>query len=444
MDKQEIKKQIKESDIDTLRIDFADLHGVTRSKIIPASRLEAILEEGINCAQPTFSLDLAYNIPPGTGTAEAVNYEDMTILPDIETFSIVPYQPHTARFIGDLYAAGKPFPYSPRWLLKNVVEKYNEMGFSPVVASELEFFVFKPDGEAFNYYTDKPSNVYTSGLRSDPDDLMRTLQNNALAMGIDVLYSNHEFFQSQYEINWKHTDAMSMGDQSFTFKSMCKDVAHSKNCLLTFMGRPKDELGGSGFHVHFSLKDSAGGQNLFDDPNGKEGMSDIMRYFIGGQMAHAKAMTLFYAPTINSYKRFALDSFAPYYLAWGLDNRTTYIRVPGERGNSTRVENRAGCASANPYFVIALGLIAGLDGIKNKIDPGDYYEGDVYADESGKLDTVPLYMQDAIEALKKDKVLCEAIGPEITDQMITMKEAEVERYRTHVTQWEFDEYSYHL
>ena len=198
------------------------------------------------------------------------------------------------------------------------------------------------------------------------------------------------------------------------------------------------------FHVHFSIEDANTNKNLFDDPSGKDGMSDMMRYFIGGQMAHAKAMTLFFAPTINSYKRFALDSFAPYYLAWGLDNRTTYIRVPGERGNSARVENRAACASANPYFVIAAGLIAGLDGIKNKIDPGPYYDGDVYADESGKIDTVPLYMRDAIEELKKDETFCTAMGSEITDHMITMKSAEVERFRTYVADWEFDEYSYHL
>jgi len=444
MDKKEILEKMKAADIDTLRIDFSDMHGIRRGKIVPARRLEEVLEEGINCAKPTFSLDLAYNIPPGTGTADEVNYEDMTIIPDSDTFTIIPYQKNTARFIGDIYADGKPFPYSPRGLLKRVVKLYEDKGLIPITATELEFFVFKKDGESLEYYCDKASNVYTTGPRVDPADLIRNLQNVLLEMGIDVLYSNHEFFQGQYEINLRHTDALTVADQSFTFKDVCKDFAFINNLLLTFMARPKNEMGGSGYHVHFSINDAKTGQNIFDDPDGKEGMSDIMRYFIGGQMAHAKGMTPFFAPTINSYKRLVLNAFAPYYLAWGLDNRTTYIRVPKERGKATRVENRAASACANPYLVMAVGLIAGLDGIERKIDPGDYYVGDIYTEEPGKFETVPLYLHKAVEELQGDKVLCDAIGPEIIQNFTTIKLNEVERFRTHVTEWEFNEYSYHL
>jgi glutamine synthetase len=444
MDRKEILERMKAADIDTLRIDFSDMYGITRSKIVPAKRLDEVLEEGINCAKPTFSLDLAYNIPPGTGTADEVNYEDMAIIPDPDTFSVVPYQENTARFIGDIYVDEKPFPYSPRWLLKRVFKLYEEKGLLPIAATELEFFVFKNDGEAFEYYCDKPSNVYTMGIRSDPQGLLRNLQNILVEMGLDVLYSNHEFFQSQYEINWKHTDALTVADQTFTFKNVCKEVAFANGLILTFMGRPKNEMGGSGYHVHFSINDPETGKNLFDDPGGKDGISDLMRHFIGGQMAHAKGMTLFFAPTINSYKRYVLNAFAPYYLAWGLDNRTTYIRVPRERGGATRVENRAACASANPYLVLAVGLIAGLDGIENKTEPGDYYVGDIYTEEPGKFETVPLYLSDAIEELKKDTTLCEAIGPEIIQNYTCVKENEVERFRTYVTDWEFNEYCYHL
>jgi glutamine synthetase len=444
MEKKEILERMKAAEIDTLRIDFPDMHGVNRGKIVPASRLEEVLEEGINCAKPTFSLDLAYNVVPGSGTGEEVNYEDMTIVPDLETFTIVPYQKGTARFIGDIYADGKPFPYSPRWLLKRVISLYKERALEPIAACELEFFAFRKEGENFNYYCDKPSNVYTTGPRVDPVDLLRELQNALLQMGMDVLYCNHEFFQGQFEINWRHVDVLKMADQTFTFKAVCKEVAFLHDLYLTFMGRPKGEMGGSGFHTHFSCNDAKTGKNLFDDPTGKEGMSDLMRYFIGGQMAHAKGMTLFFAPTINSYKRYTLNSFAPYYLAWGLDNRTTYIRVPRERGMATRVENRAACASANPYLVLAAGLIAGLDGIENRIDPGDYYVGDIYAEEPGKFETVPLYMRDAIDELEKDKVLCDALGQEIVQNIITMKRNEEERFRTFVTDWELEEYFYHL
>jgi glutamine synthetase len=444
MEKKEIAERMKEANVDTLRIDFPDMYGINRGKIVPANRLDEILEEGINCAKPTFSLDLAYNIPPGTGTAEEVNYEDMTIIPDPDTFSVIPYQEGTARFIGDIYANGEPFPHSPRWLLKRVMDLYKERGLEPIAAGELEFFAFRKDGSNFEYYCDKPSNVYTTGPRVDPVDLLRDLQNTLLQMGMDVLYSNHEFFQGQFEINWRHCNVLKMADQTFTFKAVCKEMAFQRDLFLTFMGRPKDEMGGSGFHTHYSINDMKTGKNVFDDPAGKEGMSDLMRYFIGGQMAHAKGMTLFFAPTINSYKRYVLNSFAPYYLAWGLDNRTTYIRIPAERGMATRVENRAACASANPYLVFAVGLIAGLEGIEKQTDPGDYYVGDIYTEEPGKFDTVPFYLRDAIEELEKDKVLCEAIGPQIVENVLAIKRNEEERFRTCVTDWEFNEYFYHL
>ena len=444
MDKKGLQEKVKDLKIHSIRIEFPDMYGVSRGKVVPASRLEEVLEEGINCAKPTFSLDLSYNIPPGTGTADEVNYEDMTIIPDPSTFTVIPYQEGFCRFIGDIYADGKPFPYSPRWLLKKVMDKYKEKGFVPISASELEFFVFQLDGDNLEYYCNKPSNVYTVGPRSDPKGLLTNLQNALLEMGIDVLYINHEFFQSQYEINWKHRDALSMADQTFTFKLVCKELAFLSNLLVTFMARPKNEMGGSGFHIHFSVNDIETGRNLFDDPNGKEGMSDLMLYFIGGQMAHAKAMTPFLAPNINSYKRYVLNSFAPYYIAWGLDNRTTYIRVPRERGAATRVENRAACASANPYLAIAVALIAGLDGIENQIDPGDYYVGDIYTEEPGKFDTMPFYLHEAIELLKQDEVLCEAIGEEIINNYTTVKMSEVERFRSYVTDWEINEYFYHL
>jgi len=444
MDKKEIQEKIKEFEIDTIRIDFPDMHGVNRGKIAPAHRLDELLEEGINCAKPTFSLDLSYNIPPGTGTAEEVDYEDMTIIPDPDTFTIVPYQPHTARFIGDIYAGDKPFPFAPRWLLKNVLKKYEERNLSPVAATELEFYAFLKDGADYSYYCDKPSNVYTTGPRVDSQDFLRPLMNILLQMGIDVLYINHEFFQGQYEINWRHTTALKMADQAFTFKAVCKEYGFMNDLHITFMGRPKNEMGGSGSHLHFSIVDPETGKSLFYDPDGKEQMSDLMRHCIAGQMAHARGMTLLMAPTINSYKRYVPNAFAPYYIAWGLDNRTTYIRIPRERKGGTRIENRAPCATANSYLTLAASLIASLDGIENKMDPGDYYEGDVYAEEPGKFELMPLYMRDAIEALENDTILCEGIGPAIVQNLLALKKAEEERYRTTVTDWEFNEYFYHL
>jgi glutamine synthetase len=235
-----------------------------------------------------------------------------------------------------------------------------------------------------------------------------------------------------------------MADQSFTFKYVCKEVAAQNDLLLTFMGRPKNDNGGSGYHLHASLSDPESGKNLFDDPSATDGVSDLLRYFLGGQMAHAKGMSAILAPTINSYRRFVLGNFCPFYLAWGWDNRTVYCRVPAERGAATRVENRGPCASANPYLAIAAILAAGLDGIENKIDPGDPAPDDVYGAEPGTLETVTFWLQNAIEDFKTDTVLGAALGPELVQAYVALKEHEVERFRTSVTDWEFNEYAYHL
>jgi glutamine synthetase len=444
MQAREIKQFIKENNIDSIRVDFSDLHGVNRGKIVPAHRFEEIIEEGITCAQAVSAILLNNDIAEGSGVADEVSYGDMKIVPDLSTFSTVPYLDGTIRLIGDPYVDDKPWPFSPRNLLKRVVAEYAKLGLKPIVASELEFYVFKMNGDGgCDYYCDKPSNVYTMSPRVDPQNIMRRLQMILAEMGYDILYFNHEYFQGQYEFNWKHTDAMLMADQTFTFKNVCKDVGHLEDLLITFMGRPRNETGGSGFHMHFSLQDESGA-NVFDDPAGEIGMSEIMRHFIGGVMDHAKASTAFLAPTINSYKRCQLDSFAPYFIGWGLDNRTVYLRVPSERGEATRVEVRAGCASANPYLAIAAMLVAGLEGITHKTDPGKPFEGDLYRESPENFDVVPLSLFRSMRELEADQSLREAMGAEIVQNFMALKEMEIELYRNWVSDWEFEHYAYHL
>jgi len=354
---------------------------------------------------------------------------------------------------GELITEGIPFDtpdsefrrYHNMSTFESILKKYTEKNLRAVCASELEFFLFDPSaGNPTELYNSNLACVYQLNPTCDKAGFLHKLQNTLMDLGLDILYMNHEFFPSQYEINWKHDEALKIADDSFTFKYVCKEMAAQDNLHLTFMGRPTTDGGGSGYHIHLSLSDPATRKNLFDDPAGQHGVSDLTRYFIGGQMAHAKGMSAFFAPTINSYKRYVPDSFAPYYLAWGLDNRTVYCRVPGERGPATRVENRAPCASANPYLIFAAAFAAGLDGIENKIDPGEHAVGDIYGVEPGTYDTVPFYLRDALEELKADKVLCEAMGPELVQAFVALKEDELDRFRKHVTDWEFNEYAFQL
>ncbi len=446
MDVKEIQEKIKAANIDSLRIDFPDLHGICRSKLVPARRLEEVLEEGCNHVTATYAIDFANDIAMGSGLGDEIQWRDMTIKPDPATFTVLPYLEGTARFIGNAYGPdGKPLPVDPRYVLQRIIKRYEDLNFNPMVASELEFFLFNQggdkDGEVYNA---SPSCVYQVNPVVDPKGMLRLFQNLFIELGLDIIYLNHEFFSGQYEVNWKYDSALKMADQTFTFKYVCKEVAAMNDLLLTFMGRPKTDSGGSGYHIHASLFDSQSGKNLFEDPAGENGVSDQLRYFLGGQMAHAKGMSAILAPTINSYRRFVLGAFCPFYLVWGWDNRTVYCRVPAERGSATRVENRGPCASANPYLALAAVLAAGLDGIENKIDPGEPAPDDVYGAEPGTFETVTFWLQDALEDFKADKVLCDALGPELVQVYLALKEHEIERFRTSVTDWEFNEYSYHL
>jgi glutamine synthetase len=446
MDVKEIQEKFKAANIDSLRVDFPDLHGICRSKLVPAGRLEEIIEEGCNHVNATYAVDFANDVAMGTGLGDEIQWRDMNIRPDLNTFAVLPHLEGTARFIGNAYGPdGSRLPMDPRYVLQRIIKRYEDLNLRPMAASELEFFLFNQGGPADGeVYNANPSCVYQVNPIVDPKGILRTLQNTFLALGLDIIYLNHEFFPGQFEVNWKYDNALKMADQTFTFKYVCKEVAAMNELLLTFMGRPKTDNGGSGYHIHASLNDPDTGKNLFADAAAENGVSDTLLYFLGGQMAHAKGMSAILAPTINSYRRFVLGAFCPFYLAWGWDNRTVYCRVPVERGSATRVENRGPCASANPYLAMAAVLAAGLDGIQNKIDPGEPAPNDVYGSDPGTFNNVTFWLQDALEDFKADTVLCDALGSELVQAFLAIKEHEIERYRTSVTDWEFNEYAYHL
>jgi glutamine synthetase len=445
MEIKEIQEIIKAQNIDTIRIEYPDLYGICRNKMVPAKRLEELAEEGINFAQAIYAIDLTNDVAPETGCGYEIEWKDMTIMPDLSTFTVLPYLEGTARLIGNAFRDGAPIPVDPRYALQKVIKKFEDKNLRPVCASELEFFVYhQGEGRPGALYNPGLSCVYQVNPILDPIGLSRTLQNLFLQLGFEIIYLNHEFFPSQFEVNWKYDHALNTADQTFTFKYVCKEVAAQNNYHLTFMGRPTTEGGGSGYHIHLSLSDPKTRKNLFDDPDAEHGMSELMRYFIGGQMAHAKGMSAFLAPTINSYKRYQPDSFAPYYLAWGLDNRTVYVRVPGERGKQTRIENRAPCASANPYLVYAAAFAAGLDGIENKIEPGEPAVGDIYGAEPGTYELIQFSLRDALRDLRADKVICDALGPELIQAFVALKEHELNLWRKHVSDWEFNTYSFQL
>ncbi|ADQ13691.1 glutamine synthetase family protein [Halanaerobium hydrogeniformans] len=439
-----IKYRLKEENIKMIRVEYTDLNGVNRSKLLPVDMIDHVFEEGISFCTAIMSMSFDNKIAE-VDYIEENNYDDFKIFADPSTFKILPHIDNTALLLGDLYHNGEKMKQSPRWFLKRMIREYQKLGYNPISANELEFFLFnrKKDG-GFVPYTNKAGNCYTSDYRIDPNQFLGKMTETFKEMDFQVLYMNHEFYPGQYEYNWKHGSVLRNADEGVLFKGISKEIAHQNNLFITYMAKPLDDNGGSGGHFHFSIEDIVSGENLFYDRDKEDGMSELMHNFAAGILKHAKALTAFLAPTINCYKRFQPNSFAPYYIGWGYDNRTAFLRVPKERGGATRLEVRAGSAAANPYLALASILAAGLDGIKNELEPEPISEEDLYYQDIDERERVPKSLELALAALKKDQWLKECAGHDLVDNFVKLKELEVNKFFNSVTDWEWDFYAYHV
>jgi glutamine synthetase len=428
--------------IDTIRLQFADLHGIARGKDLPAGRLQHAVEDCVQFVAATMTVDLAHNVVAGF----EVGFPDIAARPDLSTLARIPWEPGIAACIVDLERIGSNEPYAVdgRAALKRVVAEYDGLGLSPVIAPELEFYLCEPDAAApggWRRYAASDSPVYTVGARSDPRGILGTMMRAAEGLGLDVLAGSHEYGRGQFEINLRHVAAVESADRAFRFKWLVKELAVREGLLATFIGKPWNDDEGSGFHLHVSLCDDEG-TNRCADPDSVDGLAEVTRHFIGGVLAHAAGLMAFFNPTVNAYRRLTPEALVPTRVNWGHDNRFTLVRVPQDRVHATRVEVRIGDGSANPYLAYTAALAAGLDGIRRELEPPAPLAGLIYElseAEQGQplLTTLP----DALDALEADDVLCEAMGSELVATFRTIKEYELNRFRQWVTDWEFREYT---
>jgi glutamine synthetase len=440
----DVKKLIQEQGIEMIRLEYVDLHGINRGKLLPADMIDEAFEHGIAFCAAVLTMGFDNSMAEVQG-AGANTYDDMKVVADPSTFVILPFLEKTALLLGDLYYHKKPMVQSPRRFLKNMIAKYRELGLEPIAASEVEFFLYqKTESGGVLPYTNQTCNCYTSNVRIDPLGFLNQLTRTFKQMDFDVLYMNHEFYPGQYEYNWRHSPALRCADQTTLFKGLSKDIADQNHLLATFMAKPSNENGGSGCHFHFSANEIGTGVNAFYDQDDADGMSRLMRQFVAGVLKHARPLTAFLSPTINCYKRYRPDSFAPYFIGWGHDNRTTYVRIPEERGRATRVEVRAGSAASNPYLAAAGILAAGLDGIMHQLEPPEIITTDLYHDKAKQSEIVPRSLYRALAELGQDEWLCECAGKELIDTFVALKGMEVESFTNAVTDWEWKQYSYHI
>jgi glutamine synthetase len=279
------------------------------------------------------------------------------------------------------------------------------------------------------------------GRKGDPQGVALHMLRQLRDAELRVTAANHEFSPGQFEINLAHSELVDAADRAFRLKSAVQEIARQRGLLATFMAKPFNDEGGSGFHVHVSLADESDG-NVFGDPDGADGLSAVARHAVGGVLRHAAALSALLNPTINSYKRFGPDTLAPWLIDWGLDNRSAMVRIPPERGPGARMEIRLGDASANPHLGLAAIGAAAYLGVQEKIEPPEKLEG--YGYDPTRAQLLPVRLGAALDALAADTELTDVLGQYFVASFLAYKRNEIERFERYVTDWEFGEYAYHL
>ena len=436
--KADIRRMAKEENVQFLRLMFTDLYGTIKNVEVPISQLDKLLDNKL--------------MFDGSSIDGFVRIEesDMWLYPDVSTWMIFPWGSEhgkVARIICEVYTADrKPFMGDPRNNLMRVLDEMKAEGFTDFnIGPEPEFFLFKLDPE-----TGKPTmHLNDNGSYFDfaPVDMGENCRREIVLelerMGFDVEASHHEVAPGQHEVDFKYEDALHACDNIQTFKLVVKTVARKHGLHATFMPKPLAQVNGSGMHINMSLFDKNG--NVFYDENGDQKLSQKAYYFLGGLLKHARSFTAITNPTVNSYKRLVPGFEAPVYVAWSGRNRSPLIRVPMAREQGTRFELRSVDPSANPYMAIAAILEAGLDGLRNKIEPAASVDRNIYAmDEEERRENgikdLPSTLHNALKELKNDEVIQGALGEHLFNNFVEAKTLEWDSYRQDVSQWERDQY----
>jgi glutamine synthetase len=436
-------KRVEEDGVRFVSLQFTDVMGTIKSVTIPVGRLESALEEGVWFDGSSIE-----------GFAR-IYESDLVLIPDVDTYRVLPWsapERRRARIICDVHGAGgKPSLHVPRQVLRRMLRRAEERGYTYNVGPELEFFLFRRNGQPDQGHVARPvPHDVGSYFDFSPRDEAQQVRSEIIlaleALGMQVESSHHEVATGQHEIDFRYGDALTSADNAVTFKYTVRGVAASHGLYASFMPKPIFGINGSGMHTHQSLF-GADGQNLFYNPDDDYHLSRLARNFIAGQMEHARALSAVVAPTVNSYKRLTPGYEAPAYICWAQLNRSSLIRVPahGSETSATRIELRCPDPATNPYLAFAAMLAAGLDGIERDLTPPPPVNEDVYHFEQCDLEeraigTLPGTLAEALDALEEDEVIKDALGPDITDVFMRAKRAEWGAYRIQVTDWEIERY----
>lgn len=418
-----------------VRFELPDLHGTSRSKLVPIEHAADYAERGLNMYGGAGVLDTRSDVVAGSLYNEEVAYGDQRLFPDPATAAIVPWVEGTGRFICDsCWDDGRPLAALPRHVARQVVERARELGFEPLFGFEPEFYLLDPVSRrplfAGQHIFNTVRNTYVAFIQ----ELVEQLQ----ALGLSIITANCEYAGSQWEINFTPASGMAGPDAAFTFKNAVKELAHLRGYCATFMSKPFADSAGSGCHVHVSLRDGDG-RNLFGDESDPDGISRLARQFIAGQLKYARSVYALLAPTVNCLKRRRPHTFSPTNVSWGLEDRSALVRVKGGSIASRHVEHRAPTALTNPYLAAAAVLGAGLLGIEQELELEPPARAP--AEEDPTRPPLPTSLRESLELLEADDAVVGLLGSEFVAAHGAVRRHELQRFENHVTDWEWNEYA---
>ncbi len=441
-----LEKQMDSDDVEFVRFEQSDTHGISRSKTIPRSHVREFAEEGLNFLLGQLGFDVQAGVAPGTGYLEELGFPDSRIRPDISTYRVLPWADRTARLLCEpYYTHGDPALASPRTVARKLLNELEKAGYRLFSGFEYEFYLVDHDTRQPPF----PGIQIFATLRNNFDEqLIHQILRGMSGVGVDIITSNAEYGPGQMEINFAPAAGIEAADDAFTFKNGLKEIAQRNGYMASFMTKPYADQSANGCHYHHSLLDAKTGRNLFTSQN--DSLTDVCRWWLGGQIAHAAALCAFAAPTVNCGKRYKLYSFAPTNATWGTENRTTGFRMKNLGNQGAHIENRLPCGSSNPYLVMASVLAAGLDGLRNKIEPPAETQGIAYGLTS--VTDLPNRLEHALEALEADGILRTALGEEFIKLFLAVKRHEIGKakaaipdydspdFNNTVHEWERNEY----
>jgi glutamine synthetase len=450
LDVETLEGHIRSGDVDTILCVFVDMQGRFMGKRVTGDYfLEEILgEEGLHACLYLVTVDMEMEPLPGYSYANwDTGYGDFKMVPDLGTLRMVPWLEKTAIVVCDLYAehGDEPVDVSPRQILKRQVERARDMGYSFGAATELEFYLFKDsfdDANARGYQNLTPHSPYIQDyhiLQTTKDEwVIRQIRNGMTAAGIPVEFSKGEFGRGQHEINIRYSNPVETSDWHSIYKNGVKEITALNGVAATFMAKWSMAEAGSSCHIHSSVWDGDGSESLMWDDQDPDHMSEAFRHYLGGLMSTARELAWMFAPTVNSYKRYQAESWAPTAIAVGADNRTCGFRLVGEH-KSFRIESRIPGADVNPYLAFAATIAGGLHGIENKIEPPDVFRGNAY--EAKDVERVPSSLHEAIDCFESSDVARSAFGDFVFEHLLNTARQEQSIFDNNVvTDWELMRY----